>query len=105
MTETQSKWLSIIRDWEVSGLTQDKFCQEQEVSKASFSKWRTKFIAEGALKPRIKATKDDTSPPHAPSGFIPFHIDANTAKQKAMIEIDLPFGITLRVPCDVNTGT
>ncbi len=56
MSETETKWLQLIKDWETSGLTQTLFCEQQGVTKASFSKWRSKFIARGECVAKIKFT-------------------------------------------------
>jgi hypothetical protein len=38
--QREARWRRLSRQWEVSGLTQREFCQQQKVSLASFGWWR-----------------------------------------------------------------
>lgn len=102
MSKTETKWLQLIKDWEASGLTQTLFCEQQGVTKASFSKWRSKFIARGECLAKIKFTDSSNATDETTAGFIPFSIVNNesgaNANTQAMIEINLPYGISLKVP-------
>lgn len=102
MSETETKWLQLIKDWEGSGLTQTLFCEHQGVTKASFSKWRSKFMKRGDCVARMKFTGSSNATDEMTAGFIPFNIVSNesgtNANTQVMIEIILPHGILLKVP-------
>ena len=100
MRKTETKWLQLIKDWEASGLTQTLFCEQQGVTKASFSKWRSKFIASGECVAKIKFTGSSNATDETTAGFIPFSIVSNKSgtNTQVMIEISLPYGISLKVP-------
>ena len=76
----QSEWQQIIADYELSGLTQEAFCEQASIPKSSFYKWRKRLgtVAE------------------EPTQFI----DLNTLvkpKDAARWEIDLDLGNGLRL--------
>jgi len=102
MSKTETKWLQLIKDWEASGLTQTLFCEQQGVTKASFSKWRSKFMKSGECVAKIKFTGSSNATYEATAGFIPFSIVNNESgtnvNTQVMIEISLPYGISLKVP-------
>ena len=47
MTEKQQQWSEHIADWEASGLTQSIFCQQHNLSYATFVYWRSYFKKQG----------------------------------------------------------
>ena len=104
MTKTQTKWLQLIKDWEVSDLTQTAFCEQQGITKASFSKWRSQFIASGECASRRISSGFKAVDNHEADGFIPFSIHTNNKNDdQSMIEITLLHGITLKVPAYAYT--
>jgi hypothetical protein len=44
-------WLSHFEKWASSSLSQEKYCEQQEISFASFGYWRTKLLAGSKSKP------------------------------------------------------
>lgn len=44
----QSEWQQIIADYERSGLTQDAFCEQTQIPKSSFYKWRKRLGTQPA---------------------------------------------------------
>jgi hypothetical protein len=105
MSELDEKWLTLVKEWEDSGQTQAEFCRQKDVKKVTFGYWRNKFIASGEVE--SKATKSTSLGSDAPSGFIPFNITSstnNTEIDNGIIEIQLPHGITLRIPVDARAS-
>ena len=43
---TRSQWAQILSDYETSGLTQRRFCDERGVAYSSFCNWRKRLIQE-----------------------------------------------------------
>ena len=101
MSELRSRdeWLSLIKEWETTDLTQSEFCQQKEIKKVTFGHWRSKFIASGDAESKATKTSVDTN---APSGFIPFDITPTVSGDGQMIEICLPYGISLRIPTNAR---
>ena len=105
MNELHGNWLSLVKEWEDSGLTQAEFCHQKDVKKVTFGYWRNKFIASGDVE--SKATKSTSLGSDAPSGFIPFNITSSTSNAEVnndIIEIQLPHGVILRIPVDARAS-
>ena len=78
----QSEWQQIIADYERSGLTQEEFCEQTQIPKSSFYKWRKRLGTQLAVD--------------EPTQFI----DLNTLvkpKDKARWEIELDLGNGMRL--------
>ena len=45
----QSEWQQIISDYERSGLTQEVFCEQAQIPKSSFYKWRKRLGTQSAV--------------------------------------------------------
>ena len=103
---TRSEWLELVKSWETSGQTQSAYCQDKRLKKATFGKWRSKFITSGEVKSFAVNKQDannDKLGTQSSGGFIPF--DVVSSKHSSignMIEIMLPHGIVLKVPVDVS---
>jgi hypothetical protein len=77
-----SEWQQIIADYERSGLTQEVFCEQAQIPKSSFYKWRKRLGAQSAVD--------------EPAQFI----DLNTLvkpKDKARWDIELDLGNGMRL--------
>ena len=78
----QSEWQQIIADYERSGLTQEAFCEQAQIPKSSFYKWRKRLGTQPAVD--------------EPAQFI----DLNTLvkpKDTMRWEIDLDLGNGMRL--------
>ncbi|WP_275099995.1 IS66 family insertion sequence element accessory protein TnpA [Sedimenticola hydrogenitrophicus] len=42
-TEKRARWQAHIQDWKASGLSQRKFCRQNQLSYSMFSYWRTRL--------------------------------------------------------------
>ena len=77
---------ALIRQWEASGISQEKFFKQHSIAKSTFGYWRRKYIAEMG---RSRERKD----------FIPVIIsDAiqhNQGQSTSPIELIYPNGIRL----------
>ncbi|MCB0335140.1 MAG: hypothetical protein KDD62_02510 [Bdellovibrionales bacterium] len=73
----ESKWRSLIGDWEKSGETQANFCKRHGVSVATFQYWRQKL--------------------KKPESFIELMPAVSEQRSGGEIELELPHGITLRI--------
>jgi hypothetical protein len=105
MSEINDQWLSTIKEWELSGLTQAEFCLQKDVKKVTFGYWRNKFIASGEVESRATKSALDSK---AVSDFIPFNITSSSIPNEdgggnGIIEVKLPHGITLRIPVDARS--
>ena len=111
MSEIRDNWLTLIREWEATDMTQAEFCRERDVNLATFGMWRSNFIASGECESRAVKTCAVES---ESKGFIPLKVitDENlslTAGDKGvadseMIELSFPHGIILRIPCDARAA-
>lgn len=100
-TSKRDRWFAVIQDWEQSTLTQSDYCQQHGISLASFSKWRTKYIASN--QSHHKSFQQQSTSIASDDGFLPLNLVTSGDGSKQMIEIDLPYGIQLRLPIDAGT--
>ena len=85
---TRSEWSQIMTDFEASGLTQRRFCDERGVAYSSFCNWRKRLIQE-----------------NAPSSLIELPLELNLAKTPSAmgptsdwrVELELGQGIVVRI--------
>jgi hypothetical protein len=54
---SRTKWYAHIEAWEQSGKTQTQFCQELNLSIATFSYWRTQYLEEQRRSQRLAVNK------------------------------------------------
>ncbi len=88
---SKAQWQQLISNQQASGLTQKVFCQQEELSITSFSKWRRKLKAEtGSALPVSKI-----APPPADAWIeLPAELPATPSWH---IELDLGNGVCLRL--------
>ena len=79
---SQSEWQQIIADYERSGLTQEVFCEQAQIPKSSFYKWRKRLGTQ--------------SEADEPAQFIDLTALVKP-KDKARWEIDLDLGNGMRL--------
>lgn len=81
MEEHKKKWFAIFQDWENSGISQEKYCNEKGIPKSTFGYWRKKlkgsFASEGELV------------------RIPLIVS-----NKTEFELSVPGGLQLKIPDD-----
>ena len=109
--KTEQEWLAIFKAWEESGLPQPEFCQSRGLGYAQFSLKRGELIAKGVIarykrpirlgKERVPALPTPTFTPIAFSQPVPLPSVPPKKPESAMIEIQLPHGIVLRIPTHV----
>ncbi len=75
---------ALIRKWEASGLSQEKFFRRHGIAKSTFGYWRKKYIKE---KTNSKSKEN----------FIPIEIKkaGNTYKSTEVLELVYPNGVRL----------
>jgi len=100
-TNKRDQWFAWIEDWEASELTQSDYCRQQGISLASFNKWRTKYIASNHSY--SKDFQQQSKSIASGNGFLPLNLTTSGDGSRQMIEIDLPYGIQLRLPIDAGT--
>ena len=92
---TEQTWLERVKAWEDSGLAQKAYCKERGVSYSRFCVWRSKLIEQGLVERKVPSRQAQDKPT-----FIPVSLEPTQAiQQRSMIEIQLPQGIVLRIPC------
>ena len=79
---SQSEWQQIIADYERSGLTQEVFCEQAQIPKSSFYKWRKRLGTQSAVD--------------KPAQFIDLNALVKP-KDKTRWEIDLDLGNGMRL--------
>lgn len=105
--EIEEKCRAMNDAWLKSGLPQKKFCQQNNISYSKFTTMRSTLIHAGLL-PSIQPASLQTKKILGQHAFIPVKMDSQkslTPKQvsnllQTMIEIQLPYGVTLRIPVD-----
>lgn len=84
---TQQEMFTLIRKWEASGISQEKFFKDSGIAKSTFGYWRKKYLRE------YGADKDQGR------NFIPVKIDAPVEesghKTENQIELHYPNGVNL----------
>ena len=97
-------WVSHCTGWESSGLSQKDYCTEKGLSYWEFCEQRSQLASRGLVK-AVRGSglkgKRKAQGVEAPS-FLPIELrGAGEAESQKWIEIALPHGISLRIPCDV----
>lgn len=44
---TEKQWQSLVTDWQRSGQSMTRFCEEQDIGYASFCYWRKRLVDKG----------------------------------------------------------
>ena len=108
METERDKWLELNRQWETSGLTQRQFCDKKKLNFSKFTQWRTQLIREKACVAGDTASKAANIEIH---DFIPVHLPESKNIENPFpdesesvgkyIDIQLPHGISMRIPVHV----
>lgn len=82
---------SLIRKWEASGMKQEQFFQQNQISKSTFRYWRKKF-----LKEKGSVWKQES--------FIPVKITNNdfSDNDSEVLELVYPNGVHLELPASID---
>jgi hypothetical protein len=98
---TEEQWYEFIKRWEKSGLTQLQFCKQYNIDYRVFKRWRTEGLASGRFNPSTRWKNKNESASFAKVTTLADELPA-TAHHKDLhtkfIEINLPYGILLKVP-------
>jgi len=102
--DRRAYWRDLIEQWEVSGATQEAFCEALGVAVASLRWWKWKLGVEGALKPGSHGRKHPEAAAMGPA-FVPVRVVGRRELAVApdsggAFELALPGGVRLRVPRD-----
>ena len=92
-----SDWKHWVQAWETSGQSQKQFCLDSGLDYTQFKNWRQKAIGQGICKRRWSSSLD-TRMSFSEVTVSPSHPAAD-------IVLELPHGITLRIPSDVSSFT
>ena len=101
MTAREPDWASLSKEWEQSGLSQQRFCDEKGIPYTIFCSRRGELRKRERQKARLVPAK-----PRPLSQFIPVAVEADEPKVAVKhpaasttleVEVELPFGITLRI--------
>lgn len=108
-------WRDHINGWRASGLSIDRYCTQQGISKTSFALWRQRLgIAAPAKRRRAPSfvpavviepatsLQAELSPNHPPSRSPPIRPAASRKDMAPVIEIQLRGDRVIRVPDDVD---
>jgi len=91
-------WRKALADWQASGLSAKRFCDENDVHYTGFMNWRKKLAQRDAEMVREVESSDTV-------GFAPVRVVGNesssensmVAKHATALEVVLPNGIVLRL--------
>ncbi len=87
---------TFVEKWYESGISQSKFCIDENISKSTFGYWVTKFRKEkGITRSSLKN----------PKTFIPLELPEAVslpATENHQIEINYPNGIRLSCPVNID---
>ena len=81
---TPSEWKQLIEAQQASGLSQKAFCQEQQISKATFGYWKRKLKQQAVQSPSPWIELSSLAAEPSPEG-------------RWQIELDLGNGVCLRL--------
>ena len=81
--DKKAYWLSIIAEWQNSGLTQKAFCETKAFAYTQFSYWRT----------RLNQTKQKTA-----GTLIPVHVSKKVPTTNLALELRSSKGMELSIP-------
>jgi hypothetical protein len=54
---TKEQWSAHVHNWEISGLSQNEYCRQNDLSKDTFSNWKRRFLKQANLFVQIKPKK------------------------------------------------
>ena len=93
--EDYQNWQERIEDYQASGLSVEEFCQQEEVSKATFYRWVNQ-LRDGIPQAILEAGQVRKEIASGEAEFLPVAIKASP------IEIEFPNGMVVRLPLDVG---
>ncbi len=96
-SETAQDWADRLERFDQAEITVAQFCQNENVSKASYYYWRRKI--RGTTRRDHQRLRDSTSAPprqtaRKPAGFLPVTLAASSPA--TVMAVDLPGGIRIR---------
>ena len=89
-------WRRRVRRFGRSGLTVVRFCAEEDVSTASFYRWRNRLAEQGLPTPNTGARRWATTSVEQTPGFQPVRV----RRADTPISIQLPGGVRVEVPVE-----
>jgi hypothetical protein len=94
-------WRTMVRQWRHSGLAVGDFCEQRQLSEASFYAWRRTLVARDRAK-RNNADQASGAGPANPPLFVPVSVavPATTA-----LEVVLAGGCVVRVPAGFDADS
>lgn len=78
-------WLRYVLEWKKSNLSQAEFCRQKNLQPGSFSYWKR------------QADNTENTQTKNPPLFSPISLASTEVSQKT-IELNLPYGIVLKIP-------
>jgi hypothetical protein len=95
-TKSQTYWLEQSLLWESSGLSQQKFCEQQSLVYKQFVYWRGRLNRNKIGKAEPKLLKVFTTPSRELSSAL--------AEPASCLEVILPTGIKLYIKAEADIG-
>ena len=86
---TRSEWSQIMTEYEASGLTQRRFCDERGVAYSSFCNWRKRLIQQNVSSSPLIELPMDLSMAKTPHSM--------TSTPDWRVELELGDGIVIRI--------
>lgn len=92
----EKNWKHWAKAWEESGQSQKQFCLENELDYSQFKSWRQRAIDHGVCERRWSPSLSQRM------GFSELTMHQTEPSTSAEIVLELPHGVTLRIPSDVS---
>jgi transposase-like protein len=86
---TEAQWRKIFDQFSQSGMSQEQFCQREDLALSTFDRWRRTF-RESSLA-AIPASFVELCVPNVPTPVVPL-----IPESVAELVVELPFGVVLR---------
>ena len=102
MSRERDYWQSLSNAWEESGQSQRKFCEQKEIGFSRFTQWRSMLRSEERADSINSSQENSSSKLFNPISFPQPHSVSKPNTIDSHIEIQLPLGITMRIPVDVS---
>lgn len=116
---TQEEWYQLIRQWETSNLTREEFCLAHHLNFGEFRRHRSQGLKDGVLSnqwhrrghghhrqasgfSQIEISGADKVAGAVDVSSIGVTDHSSAPIADSMIEVTLPHGICLRIPCHVG---
>ena len=103
--EAKVDWATHCREWELTGLSQKEYCAARGLSYWKFCEQRSLLVSCGLVKAvrqrGLKGKREVLG--IAGESFLPIELScAEKVDSQKWIEICLPHGIIVRIPCNVG---